>query len=104
MGQAKKRGSFEQRRARAVDRNRLIAHQIATSDNLMLKGLVRKFGIQQVACSLIKTGAINQLSAPEPEKSNLILPPYHENPTPDWPGPDPIAAHRITDGWGATPS
>lgn len=77
MGQAKKRGTFEQRRQLAEARNEMIARHIADSKNLTLKGLVNKHGLQRVACSLLATGMINHITPPEPEKSLLVLPPRY---------------------------
>lgn len=104
MGQAKKRGTFEQRRQLAEIRNELVTQHIEKSGNGRLKMLLYEHGIQRVACSLVATGLINQITPPEPEKPKLILPPTYANPPTDRPGPDPFIASPSSDGWGFTPS
>ena len=61
MGQAKKRGTFEERVNQAQLRNRVVGGLINKSENPGLKQLVRTHGIQRVAVSLVNTHQLHEL-------------------------------------------
>jgi len=74
MGQAKNRGSFEQRAEQAELRNRLLKKQILSGDNQRLKNAVNMHGIQRVACSMIATRTIHEVySTKENEDQPSLL-------------------------------
>jgi hypothetical protein len=65
MGQAKSRGTFEQRLAMAVERNQKIDGRIAGSHELMQ--MKRKIGTQSLATRLVMAGLMAaSLPAPRP--------------------------------------
>lgn len=78
MGQAKQRGTYEERVQKAQLRNRLVAGMINQSDNQGLKALVRSRGIQRVAVSLVNTKQLqtlaNHVQTVERESPRLIVP------------------------------
>ena len=61
MGQAKKRGTYEERVHQAQIRNKVVAGLINKSENTGLKTLVRRHGIQRVAVSLVATHCLQSL-------------------------------------------
>lgn len=58
MGQAKKRGTFEQRQEQALRRDYHLARNIMASDHPKLKRALRMSGIKQISQAMIKLGVI----------------------------------------------
>lgn len=76
MGQARKRGTYEQRVAAAQVRNHNLAVAVMQSDHPKLKRALRMHGPGQLAAAMISLGAIK---------------PDDTHPKIDWPGENPAA-------------
>lgn len=63
MGQAKQRGTFEERQAMAVSRNKEIERQLPAIEakNPAAGRLIRKGGVQRLATVLVAAGVINTI-------------------------------------------
>lgn len=75
MGQAKKRGTFEERLHGAELRNRLVKKLINETENKQLQKLVASHGIQRVAVSLVQTRQLQDLQTCAKSKQNEAQPP-----------------------------
>lgn len=58
MGQARQRGTFEERHARAIDRNKALHAAFVETKNGEVLTLERRYGTQRLATRLIQMGRL----------------------------------------------